>query len=149
MTFAARTFQGMPQGGPVAFSGSGGNTSATSGTRSVTFTMNSDGTTGVTRSGTGGSGALTSTSWYLPATGSIGSHYWAKLTISSGFGTTYSGSAQSTVLALSSALAWTFTNSSSVAEGTGTATINVYADSGGTQLVATGSFNWDVGDTGA
>lgn len=145
MTFASRTFQGMSQGAaPISFSATLRNTSASTGIRSASFTLVNDGTSTTSASPAGGSQSCGP--WFSPApTTSIGSSYWAKLTLGTNSGTNVSGSSVGTVVSLSSAASWTFANSGTSTEGIGSATVGIYADAGGTILVTTGSVTWDVG----
>lgn len=144
MTFAARTFQGTSNGGPIAFSGGVSNNSAATGVRSGSFQINSDGTT---QSTVHGVSSVAGSPWYapLPAPG-IGASYWCKMTINSTTGTTASGSF-GTVLALSSNINWGFTSTGPLTEGFGNATLNIYGDAGGTSLLASANVSWDVGYT--
>jgi len=134
-------------GGPVNFSASCINTlSGTTGLRSAGFTLNSDGTSSTSRSPTGGTGTSTCGPWYFPnPTAGVGSLYWCKLTISSQSNTTISG-AVNTVQSVSGA-SWSFQNSATNVEGTGSGTLTIYADSGGTQVITSNSVGWDVGFT--
>lgn len=134
-------------GGPISFSASLINTlSGTTGVRSATMTLNSDGTASTSRSPSGGTGTATCGPWYFPnPTTGVGSLYWCKLTINSQSNTTISGSVN-TVISISGA-SWTFSSSATNVEGSGSGTITVYADSGGTSPVMTGSVSWDVGFT--
>lgn len=147
MTFAARTIMGISQGAPINFSAGLGNTLISTGVRSASFTLINDGTSTVGKSGTGGSGSLFCGPWFSPApTAGVGSQYWCKLVLGSNSGTVVSGSAVNTVMTVGGS-GWTFTSSGATTEGTGAATVNIYADAGGTILVATGSVSWDVGYT--
>lgn len=80
-----------------------------------------------------------STKWFNPLITGIGNNYWIKFTLNSGDAWD-AGLTSGTVYALTSdrTVAWSFTG-----YGTETAnvTVNIYADSGGTQLVATNTFN--------
>lgn len=136
-------------GGAITFSATLNNIlSGTTGLRSAGFSMLNDGTGTTSRSPAGGTGTATTGPWYFPnPTAAIGSNYWVKLTINTQSLTTISGSATATVISLSSTVGWTFTNSATNTEGTGTGTVSIYADSGGTILVATASVSWDVGFT--
>jgi hypothetical protein len=145
MTFAARSFQGMSQGGPIPFSVGLSNNSISLGVRSAVFNLVSDGT--ITKTPTGGGTQTTSGAWYSPApTTGASTGYWCKLVINTSASTTVSGTATNTVTSLGGS-GWTFTSSASNAEGTGTATLYIYGDSGGTNLLVTASVSWDVGYT--
>jgi len=145
MTFATRTLQGMPQGGPIPFSMGLSNTSITTGIRSAFFQLNSDGTT--TKTPTGGGTNVAGPNWYSPApTTGASTGLYCKLTIDTTSGTTITGSATGSVISLGGS-SWTFTNTSSTTEGSGTGTLRMYSDSGGTNLLATASVSWDVGYT--
>lgn len=135
---------GSSSGGIQAFSVGLSNNSVATGIRSASFTLVSDGTS--TRTPNGGGSAVAGPNWYAPTTASIGSSYWVKLVINSSATTTISGSATNTVMSVSGA-GWTFTNTATNNEGTGSGTLSFYTDSGGTNLVATGSVSWDVGYT--
>lgn len=137
---------GAKSGGPISFSASLVSTlSGTTGIRSAGFTLNSDGTSSTSRT-SGGTGTATCGPWYFPnPTAGVGSLYWCKLTISSQSNTTISG-AVNTVQSVGGS-SWTFSSSATNVEGTGSGTVTIYADSGGTIVVATGSVGWDVGFT--
>lgn len=138
MTFAARTFQGMNPGGPVPFSLGVTNVAPSTGIRSGSFTLNSDGTTSKTPSGV-------APSWYSPApTTGAATGYYCALVINSSAGTTVGGPGSGVVVAVSGA-SWSFTNTSANVEGSGTATLYVYADVAGTQVLTTNFVSWDVG----
>lgn len=68
--------------------------------------------------------------WFTPTTVGIGSLYWCKMVLNSGSNPTTG--TMNTVLALSSARAWTW-NAGVV----GTYTLTFYTDAAGTQLVGT------------
>jgi hypothetical protein len=145
MTFAARTFQGMAQGGPIPFSMGLSNNSAATGVRSAFFSLNSDGTT--TQTPAGGGTNITGPAWYSPApTTGAATGLYCKLTINSSSGTTITGTATGSVVSLGGS-SWTFTSVNNVTEGTGNGTLYIYGDSGGTNPLATGSVSWDVGYT--
>jgi hypothetical protein len=140
MTFAARTFQGMSQGAVVVgISNVFNNTSPTAGIRSGSLTLNTDGTISLLN-GTG-SGA-----WYSPTGAGAGTGVWVKIAVS-GTNTTVSGSATGTWFQLTSAVGWTFANSSTTVEAFGTYTLSFAADSGGVNVIGAGAGSWDVGQT--
>lgn len=101
--------------------------SSTTATCSITF--NTDGT--ITLVGNGSSG---SPNWYSPTTTSIGSSYWIKAVLTSG--SAWSGIANNTLYALSSARSMTWSRAT-IGTTSGNATITIYSDSGGTNLVGT------------
>jgi len=145
VTFAARTFQGMPQGRPIPFTLGLTNDSISLGIRSASFTLVSDGTT--TQTPTGGGSQVAGPAWYSPApTAGAATGVWCKLTINSNTQTTITGTATGSVVTVGGS-SWTFTNDATNHEGFGSATLTFYADSGGTQLLATASVSWDVGYT--
>lgn len=133
-------------GGPIAFVAGAGNLLTTTGLRSASVGLASDGTGTASRSPAGGTGTATCGPWYFPnPTAGIGSSFWVKLTINTQTFTTISGNATGTVLSLGTAVSWTFTNSATSTEGTGTGTFAIYTDAAGTNQVATGTLTWDVG----
>lgn len=145
MTFAARTFQGMSQGGPVPFSLGLSNNSISLGIRSAVFTLVNDGT--ITKTPIGGGTQTTSGAWYSPApTTNAGTGIWCKLTVNSNTNCNITGSGTGTVVSVGGS-SWTFTSSATNAEGVGSGTLTFYGDSGGTNLLATASVSWDVGYT--
>lgn len=116
-------------------SGSVVNTSVSTGIRSGTFALVNDGT--FTGTGTGGG------SWFTPTIAAIGSGWSAKLAITTQANTTISGTTGSFV-SLTSGASWSFQNTATNNEGTGTGTISFSPD-GGTTTAGTMSFSWDVG----
>lgn len=147
MTGPLNVLVAIASGGPIAFSASLVNTlSGTTGVRSAGFTLNNDGTSSTSRSPSGGTGVATCGPWYFPnPTAGVGANYWCKLTISSQANTTISG-AVNTVQSVGGS-SWTFSSSATNVEGTGSGTLTIYADAGGTSVVATGGVGWDVGFT--
>jgi hypothetical protein len=147
MTGILQVLLAAKAGGPINFSASCVNTlSGTTGLRSAGFTLNSDGTSSTSRSPTGGTGTSTCGPWYFPnPTAGVGALYYCKLTISSQSNTTISG-AVNTVQSVSGA-SWSFQNSATNVEGTGSGTLTIYSDAGGTQVITSNSVGWDVGFT--
>lgn len=143
MTFAVRTFLGLSSGGPVSGSYGVSNNSGSTGIRGGSLNLLNDGTATETFHGS----STAASPWYspLPAPG-IGSFYWCKLTINSSSGTTVSGSTGS-ILSLASGAGWSFTSTGAITEGTGTATLNIYGDAGGSSLLSSFGVSWDVGYT--
>ena len=128
----------MADGGNGALTGQGGsitNTSPTTGIRSGSVTLVSDGT--YTNTGhTGGN-------WWAPTFVGIGSFWSARAVINSQSGTTPSGTF-GTFVGLSGSINWSFSNSSAGVEGTGNMTISFSPD-GGTTIAGTMTVAWDVG----
>ena len=142
MTFGARTFQGMGVGTSITsptFTGT--NTSASSGLRSTGFILNTDGTISFT--GAGGSG---STTWASPTGTGAGTGIWVKATITSAVNTSVTGSTTGVWTQLTSSFSLSFQNSSATVEGVGGYTLSFAADSGGVNIIGSGSGNWDVGN---
>lgn len=132
-----------------AFSAGLSNNSLTTGIRSATVTLNSDGTSSVSRSPTSNVKAGSNIScgpWGSPTTTGVGSSYWCKLVPGSYNNTTISGGLVNSVISISGA-SWTFTSTGASSEGfdNGGSVINVYSDAAGTHLVNSGSISWDVG----
>lgn len=146
MTGVLQVLVAAKSGGPISFSASLVSTlSGTTGVRSAGMTLNSDGTSSTSRT-SGGTGTATCGPWYSPnPTTGVGSNYWCKLTISSQTNTTISG-AVNTVQSVGGS-SWTFSSSTANVEGSGSGTVTIYGDSGGTQVIQTGSVGWDVGFT--
>lgn len=145
MTGTVQVLAGAASGGPIAFVAGLGNTLATAGVRSGTMTLVNDGTSTASRSPAGGSGVTSCGPWYFPnPTTGVGSLFWCKWTTNTTNNSTITGSAVGSVISIGGS-SWTVSNSGTGVEGTGTATISVYADAGGTILVATGAVSWDVG----
>lgn len=108
---------------------------------SASITLNSDGTVSVTgNASSAGSGV-----WYggAPA-GGIGSSYWVKFVLSSGDAWT-SGAAAGAVVSLSAGqtITWSIPPSTPRVLGASVA-VSIYSDSGGVNLVGTGSIIADV-----
>lgn len=142
MTFASRAVglsaPAAASGGVnTGFTGSVSNTSALTGIRSASVTLNSDGSTTVT-----GTGSVTN--WYLPTTASIGTSYWVRFT-ESGSIITWSGAATGTWLALSAGQTVTAENSSSTLEGLGSVTVEIATSAAGAGAVRIGYVSFDVG----
>jgi hypothetical protein len=83
--------------------------------------------------------------WYLPVGGTPGTGYWIRYVKDSGSDTP-TGSAMSTWLQLNSAQTWTITEAG-IGSGDCNGTISIASDSGGTNIVSTGSFNLIVDTT--
>ena len=143
MTGSAQVLIASGGGRAQAFVAGLGNTSLSTGIRSAGFTLVSDGT--ATTSASPAGGTQTCTPWFIPTTTGIGSSYWCKFTTGSSTNTTITGTVGS-VISISGA-SWTFANSATNQEGVGNATVAIYSDAGGVNLVATGTVNWDVGFT--
>lgn len=151
MTFAVRTFMGAASGGPINFSLGVSNTSAGVGVRSGAANMISDGTSTSTQHGVSGQA---DSPWYSPApTTGAATPLYAKVSNLVRASTTITGGGftsnalTNSVFSLSGGTGWGFTSSASNQEGTGSFTVTIYADAGGTQVLATGSVSWDVGYT--
>lgn len=130
-----------------AFSAALTSTSTATGIRGANLFLNSNGTSSVSRSGTGGTGALSCGPWLAPTTTGIGSSFWAKFVPGTNTGTTITGTINSPV-SLAAGTSWGIQNSSTTVEGQGSAgVIYIYSDSGGTNLVGSGTVTWDVGYT--
>lgn len=138
MSFAARTpgFAGLP-GVITTPSNTLLNTSLSTGVRSSTLQLNTDGSISLS----GGTGA---TAWFAPIIAAIGTQVWVKLTVGSSTNTNISGGTGSW-LPLSAAVSWSFQNSSVAVEATGSYTLSFATDSSGGNVVGSGSGTWDVG----
>lgn len=145
MTGSVQLLVAVSGGRPVNFTASLVNTSLSTGTRSAGFTLVNDGTSTTSAGPAGGSQSCGP--WFVPSpSAGIGSSYWAKFTTGSSTNTNITGTVGS-VVALSSGASWSFANSATNQEGVGNATVSIYSDAGGTNLVATGTVGWDVGFT--
>lgn len=145
MTGSVQMLAAAGGGRAQGFTASLVNTSLSTGTRSAGFTLVNDGTSTTSASPAGGTQSCSA--WFSPApTTGAGSLYWAKFTTGSSTNTTITGTVGS-VISLSAGAAWSFANSATNQEGVGNATVSIYSDSGGTNLIATGSVSWDVGFT--
>lgn len=124
--------------GPVpAWSGALVRSVATPALAQATLNVNTNGTlTGTNYTG--------DSDWYRPSGGSPGSSYYAKFTMS-GDAWTAGGLTDGTVYALSSTR--TVTWSTTAGAFTGTLTVSIYSDAGGTQLVGTGTVTVSVQST--
>lgn len=116
-------------------SASATNTSVSTGIRSGSLTLVNDGT--FTGTGSGGG------SWWTPTTAGVGSQWSAKAVINSQTNTTASGTYNSFV-ALTSGTSWSFSNTATNNEGTGSMTISFSPDGGGS-TAGTMTVTWDVG----
>jgi hypothetical protein len=95
-----------------------------------TVTLNSDGTaTGTSYSG--------NANWYQPTTTGVGSRFWARTTRTSGQSGVVFSPASGTWWSLSSGRTWSATGGS----GGCTGTIELATDSGGANIVATGTIS--------
>lgn len=119
-------------------SGSVSNTSQTTGVRSGTFTLITDGTF----TGTG----ATTKNWFLPTVAGVGAGWSAKATVTSNNNTTVSGAAVGSWLSLSSNVQWAFANTGATVEGLGGMTI-AFSRDGGATTAGSMTMTWDVGYT--
>jgi len=118
------------------------NTAASTGLRSATFRLNSDGSS----QRSNGASLATTTNWYSPTTSSIGTSYWAKATITTpASGGTLNGNYGSWIQ-LTSGSSWSISNSSTTSEATGAIQVIIAASSGGSTL-GTIDVNFDAGYT--
>lgn len=109
----------------------------TAATASASF--NTDGT--ITYTGGASEG---STRWYIPVTTNIGSSYWLKVTVTSGNTMAPASTiANNTLTQISSDLKaqWTALGQT---QKIATASVEIYSDSGGTNLVSTGTIDVDI-----
>lgn len=102
------------------------NVSVTSGVRSASMYINSDGSITYTEPVAGNE------EWFLPITSGIGSGFYAYAT-ATGSGT-WGGDSLSTWINLSTAAGWSLTSTSPTAEDTGTLTVDIAASAGGPVL---------------
>lgn len=93
-------------------------------------------TNGAVQSLTNSNGVQQIADWYLPNTAGIGSQYWIRATLSSG--TSPSGSALNTWLALSSPASWRLTQTTNGSR-TCTLAISIASDAAGSNVVTTGT----------
>jgi hypothetical protein len=100
---------------------------------SSTLTLGSSGT--ITYAGSGSGGGA---NWFTPTTASIGSSYWAKLTVNTG--TAPNSGTVGSVVSLSAGQAWTWSRSTNGTTNA-TCTLQIFSDAGGTSLVATDNFS--------
>ena len=115
----------------------GDNPIGTAATASASF--NTDGT--ITYEGDSSSG---STRWYIPVTINIGASYWLKVTLISGNTMAPSSTiANNTLTQISSDLKaqWTALGQT---QKLATASVGIYSDSGGTNLVSTGTIDVNI-----
>jgi hypothetical protein len=119
-----------------------GNATSTKGVHGASLTVSGDGS--VTSQG---NGAGPSASWYWPHVANVGTGYWVKFA-SSGPGT-WSGATRGTLYNIGTgSVAINVNSTSATADNTGTIIVSIYRDSAGTQLVSTGTANYEVGWTG-
>lgn len=105
---------------------------------SASVTFNSDGT--VTVTGT----SPAANNWYAPTSPGIGSSFSVRITTTSSLNTSIAGGVSGTWYSLAAGQGYTFSNSSSTTEGTGSATVAISPD-GGATVFNIGTINWDVG----
>ena len=101
--------------------------------------FNTDGT--ITYTGDSSSG---STRWYIPVTTNIGSSYWLKVKVTSGNDMAPASTiANNTLTQISSDLKaqWTALGQN---QRNATASVEIFSDSGGTNLVSTGTIDVDI-----
>lgn len=139
MTFAARTLGYFVNSAVVSSLGTlYAYDAPSSGPAYASITFNTDGT--ISYVGDGSTGV---SNWYTPTTTNVGSSYWIKFTTTSGSPWT-GGLTSGTIYALSSARTVVWQQILSGGGKTGTASVNIYADAGGTALVGTGTINAQV-----
>lgn len=130
----------LSQGSPIRLTGNSAlatNTSLATGIRSGTIALAADGT--FTQTG------HAADAWATPTTAGIGAVWWVKL-VASGSNTSFTGDSLSTWLQLTSGRSWSFANTATNNEGTGTGTFSFSPD-GGTTTAGTAPMSWDVGFT--
>jgi hypothetical protein len=135
-------FYGKSSAAPVAsWNADFSNASGTKAIKSATLSINGDGS--VTHSSSG-----TNSNWYSPDVAGIGANYWVKFTNGGGAGN-WSGATLGTLYNLTSGgRSITVTSVSTTSDDSGTLTISIYKDAGGTELVSTGHATYEVGWTG-
>lgn len=143
------TFRGLSKtiAGGVASSAFGLATNistTTTGIRSASFRMLTDGTSTATASDA--VSANPQPNWYSPTTTSIGNSYWVRAVSQTNDGGTFSGTAFGTWIQLSTQAVWTFSNGATNRENLATIAISIAASSGGTVL-GTYTVDFDVGYT--
>ena len=104
------------------------------GTRTVSVAFATDGTASAV-------GAGSAPDWYLPTTTGIGSSWSVRVSLNSSSNTTASGPALGSWQVLSSTKTYSFANSSTSLEGTGSAAV-AFSPDGGSTVIAAG----DIGD---
>jgi hypothetical protein len=107
------------------------------GSATASASFNTDGTITYTGSDSFGGPA----SWYIPSTINIGVSYWLKVTLTSG--SAMSGAStivNNTITQISSNLKAQWTALAAQSK-TATASVQIYSDSGGTNLVSTGTID--------
>ena len=106
------------------------------GAATASASFNTDGTIIYT-----GSDSIGPTNWYIPQTTNIGVSYWLKVTVTSGNTMAVASTiANNTITQISSNLKaqWTALGTQ---QKTATASVQIYSDSGGTNLVSTGTID--------
>lgn len=110
---------------------------STPGVRTVSFTLQTDGTATCV-------GAGSAPDWYVPIVAGIGSGWSVRLAISSAMDTTTGGPAVEVWHGLGTSKTFSFSNSSTHAEGFGSATVELSPDDG-FSIAATCIITWNVG----
>ncbi len=95
------------------------------------ITLNSDGSVSYNGSGPGG------VAWFTPTSTGIGSSYWVRATLNSG---SLSAGTTGSVLSLSAGQSWS-RNRTTIGSSAANITLEIFADAGGTQLMASATFS--------
>lgn len=99
----------------------------------VSVTLGTDGSANYV-----GTLGTTNFSWFDPNRTGVGSEYWCRLTVNSG--STPSGSATGSILALSTLRSWSLTRTT-IGTTTANVTLQIFSDAGGANVVATRTFD--------
>lgn len=110
---------------------------STPGTYTVWVRFNTDGTTSA-------AGAVSPPDWYVPPIAGVGSTWSVRVTNIDGALTNFGGDTMGAWLSLAASKTFSFANSSTTVEGTGSASVEFSPDGGATIVVA-GGITWDVG----
>lgn len=135
MSFACRPPSTGAQNVPPLWSGDWHAIGTSPGSATASLTLGTDGTINNGSNDSSGGPAY----WYTPTTVGIGSNYWVRMTLNSGdaFTTGTVGS----YLQLSSSRAWTL-QEAVIGTKTNSCTIQIATDSGGANVVASGTISF-------
>ena len=123
-----------------AFSATLTNVSTATGIRTVSVSFNTDGTTSVA--------GRTPPAWAASPAAGAGTGVWVMMVPTTSSNTFYAGSAMNTWFEITATLTFSFRNSDTNLEGTGSANVLFSLDGGATTAATlTNAVNWDVGTT--